>query len=209
MPFGLDENQCRGYMESSKNQIKTMKHLLPIFFITMLLGACGMSNPKPTPMPGDLYPAEYVTAFDELPYNIQFNKRAEYHYIDSQKEYRTINLAYPDYEAEGSIALVMVDSARLLPTIERRLRLLEMRSDTSCVIETSRNASGIRYWVFIHPKGKEQIQWMATDSLSMSFSGGIHFVAATDSTVDITPALENIKTDLRYLLDNLKVSQPE
>lgn len=182
----------------------TMKHLLFIALTSALLLACGGSTK--TPMKGDLYPPEYEAAFTDLPYNIQFNKRAEYHYLDSQSEYRTIRLSYPDYQAEGNIAVVMVDSARLIPTIERSLRHLEINSDTAYTIESDHPEGGLRHWLFVHPNGKNQMSWMATDSSTMFLSGYIHLEAATDSTVDITPALTNIQTDITHLLNNLTVT---
>lgn len=164
----------------------------------MLCAAC---NSK-TSMPGDRYPADYV-AIDALPYNIQVNSKAVWSLKDSFPEFRTITLAYPEYQAEGILTVVMVDSARLIPAMSRYLTLMEMRADTICDIYDTTNPAGIRTWVFMHPYGKEQLQWMATDSSSMYVAGNIHFAAATDSTVDITPALKNIREDIVYMIDNL------
>ena len=167
-----------------------------------ILSACGNTS-KPKPMAGDLYPPEY-TSVSNLPFNVELNSRAVHQIVDSQKEYRTISIAYPDYGAEGRISVVMVDSARLIPTFSRHLVMMELRADSVRDIdEVRRNSGAITRWVFTHPGGREQLQWLATDSLTMYVAGSIHFEAAKDSTVDITPALANIKADILHLVDNL------
>lgn len=178
-----------------------MKKLLPIFASATLLAACG--SPKPTPLAGDLYPPEY-TSVTGLPFNLELNSHAIHEMVDSQKEYRTFSIAYPEYGAEGRISIVMVDSTRLIPTFSRHLVIMELRADSVRDIdEVRRNRGKITRWVFTHPGGKEQLQWLATDSLTMYVAGSIHFEAANDSTVDITPALNNIKADVLHLVDNL------
>lgn len=180
-----------------------MKQLPLIILTALTLICCGKVEKKQ--MEGNLYPSEYKT-LGSTPYNIQVNKHALCQPTDSQSEYQAYKLEYPAYEASGSLIIVSVDSARLIPAMSRYLVMMEMRADTICEIDEKTNGSGVKRWVFVHPKGKEQIQWMATDSMSMYVAGNIHFEAAKDSTIDIAPALENIRTDIVHLVDNLSVS---
>lgn len=166
----------------------------------MLLTACG-GHRQAEMLPGDLYPAEYVT-LESVPYNVQVNRRAVTEVIDSQADYRTIRLSYPDYGATGVIVAVMVDSARLMPTLKRYVYQLEIQGDTIVEAE-QRTGGGIHGWLFVHPAGKEQIQWLATDSTSMYVGGRLHFEAAHDSTVDISAALDNVRADIRHLINNV------
>ncbi len=45
---------------------------------------------------------------------------------------------------------------------------------------------------------------MATDSATMYVTGRVKLQAAADSTIDITPAIENIRADITHLINNLK-----
>ena len=178
------------------------KKLLVIIASVILLSACKSGNTET--MPGDLYPPEYTVA-ECMPYNVEVNKRAFYQLIDSFAEFRTMSISYPEYGAEGRLSVVMVDSARLIPALDRYLALMETKSDTIREIDERRVAGGITRWVFTHPHGQEQLQWMATDSMTMYVAGNIRFVSASDSLIDITPALENIRMDIIHLVDNLKM----
>lgn len=178
-----------------------MKKLIyAVLTAAIALTGCGGRKEVKT-LPGDLYPAEYVT-LESVPYNVQVNRRAVTEVIDSQADYRTIRLSYPDYGATGVIVAVMVDSARLMPTLERYVYMLEAQGDTIVEAE-QRSSDGIHGWLFVHPAGEEQIQWLATDSMSMYVGGRLHFEAARDSTVDISAALDNVRTDIRHLINNV------
>lgn len=179
-----------------------LKQLLVVVVTAMLLAACG--SRQPVAMPGDLYPPDYTVA-ECLPYNVEVNRHALHHLMDSFAEFRTMRISYPDYDAEGTVSVVMVDSARLIPALDRYLALMETKSDSIREIDERRVPGGITRWVFTHPHGKEQLQWMATDSSTMYVAGNIRFAAAADSLVDITPALENIRADILHLVDNLRL----
>lgn len=183
-----------------------MKYLTLLLTATLLILSACDSKQK---LPGNLYQAEYEKV-EGMPYNIMLNKHAEWERTDSFPEFRTLKLSYPLYEADGILTVVMVDSARLLSTMDRFLYLMEIRSDTSGVdISDHAGKGGVSGWAFTGKGGKEQIQWMATDSSTMYVAGNIHFKAATDSNIDITDALANIKADIAFMLENLDASQAE
>ncbi|MCM1077131.1 MAG: hypothetical protein NC411_07210 [Bacteroides sp.] len=182
-----------------------MKNILSVSISILLLAACSGVQQK-TIVPGDLYPPEYVT-LDSLPMNVEVNAKADCRLVSRHDEYAFYNLNYPEYGAEGAIAVTMVDSARLLPAMARYLTIMEMRADTICEIDESLPGSDIKRWVFVHPAGKEQIQWMATDSLTMYVAGNMHFAAASDSTVDLSGPIANIKADILHMVDNLRTEK--
>ncbi len=88
--------------------------------------------------------------------------------------------------------------------MNRYFAVMEMRADTICDIIENDSPAGIHSWIFVHPAGKEQLQWMATDSATMYVTGRVKLQAAADSTIDITPAIENIRADITHLINNLK-----
>lgn len=180
-----------------------MKNLFFIILgaVVLLAGCTGKHK-----MAGDRYPAEYTT-IDSMPYNIQLNSHAQWEKTSTYPDYTSLKLSYPEYEADGILTVVMLDSARLLTTMDRYLERMEMRADTIGDIIDIVNPAGIQTWMFVFPGGKEQLQWMATDSMTMYVAGNIHFKAASDTTVDITPALDNVKADIAHMLKNLTVEK--
>lgn len=175
--------------------------LIPVLSVIMLAACSG--GHKKTVMPGDKYPAVYV-ALDSLPMNVEVNAKADCRLVSRHDEYAFYNLNYPEYGAEGTIAVTMVDSARLIPAMSRYLTIMELRADTICEINESLPGSDIKRWVFVHPAGKEQIQWMATDSATMYVAGSMRFAAASDSTIDLSAPIANVKADILHMVDNLK-----
>jgi len=161
----------------------------------------GCSDGK-TKLPGNLYPAEY-TVVEGMPHNIQLNSHSTWERTDSFPGYSSLNFSYPEYGADGFLTVVMADSAKMLKAMNHYLEIMEMRADTTCDIIESRSPNGIYSWIFIHPSGKEQIQWMSTDSVTMYAGGRVHLKAASDSTIDITPALDNIRIDIEHLINNI------
>lgn len=180
--------------------------ILSLTFAIIAILATACSNHKQ--LPGDLYTAEYVLA-SGMPYGIQVNRNIQWERADSFPDFRTMKFSYPLYDADGFLTVVMLDSARLMKTMDRYLMYLELQSDTICDIDEKHNPNNIHSWIFNHPRGKNQLQWMATDSLSMYVAGYVHLKAANDSAIDISPALANIQADIAYMLEHLDLSKTE
>lgn len=178
-----------------------MKNLLiTIISVAAVMISCTEGKTK---LPGNLYPAEY-TVIEGMPYDIQLNSHTTWERTDSYPDYSCLNFRYPEYGADGFLTAVTLDSARLLNTMNRYFAIMEMRADTICDIIENDSPTGIHSWIFVHPAGKEQLQWMATDSATMYVTGRIKLQAAADTTIDITPAIENIRADITHLINNLK-----